>query len=1509
MVSTVNDPLVAAPDAGNTSEDAPLEIEVLANDVDVDGDVLHVDAVAGGDHGTTQVDGSGRVTYTPAPNFNGMDSFTYTVSDGKGSSDVGTVSVTVLPVNDAPVAVDDAATTPEDVAVNINVRSNDLDVDGDVLELAIASGAAHGAAVINETGTVTYTPAANYHGPDSFGYLLSDGQGGSATGTVSLTVVSVNDAPVAMDDVATTPEDQGVTVEVMANDSDVDGDRLRVLSASPGTKGLTVVNEDGTVTYTPRPNLNGSDSFTYTLGDGLGYSVSAQVSVSITAVNDVPVAVDDATLTPEDVAVRVAVLANDSDVEGEVLQVIVAGGAIHGVAAVNGDGVVTYTPAPNFNGTDSFTYTISDGNEGSATGTVRVTVVPVNDAPVAVADVAATPEDQAVTVSVFANDSDVDGDALVVSIASTASHGALLVNEDGAVTYTPDANFHGSDSFTYGVGDGNEGNATATVNVTVVPVNDVPVAAADVVSTDEDVAVAVEVLNNDSDVDGDVLSVSGVTQGSAGGQVGHDGRTVTYRPTANFNGNESFTYTVSDGSGATTTATVNTTVIPMNDAPVAGGDLVTTAEDTPVTVEVLGNDGDVDGEALVVSIAGAASHGELQVVGNTVRYTPAADFNGPDRFTYTASDGNGGSATAAVQVTVTAVNDAPVAADDATTTDEDTPATLSVLGNDRDVDGDPLRVLAVGAGSSAVVNQDGTLTYTPPADFNGSDSFTYTVGDGNGGTDTGTVTVTVAAVNDAPVAVNDVAATVEDLAVTVAVLANDSDVDGDGLGVSAFSGGAQGTLVLGADGRVVYTPVANFNGPDSFTYTVSDGNGGTDTGTVTVTVAAVNDAPVAVDDAVNTDEDTPVQVDVLANDRDVDGNQLVAYSLVQGKRGTAVLSTDGQLRYIPNTNFNGADTLGYTASDGQGGSDIGRVVVKVKAVNDVPVANDDLANTLEDTPLTLAPLANDLDADGEVLVLTGVSQGLHGTVTPSVNGSVVYTPAPNFNGSDSFTYTISDGNGGTDTGAVNLTLAPVNDAPVASAGVAQTVDEGASVSLAGSGSDVDGGMLGFQWTQVGGPTVILSGASTATPSFTAPQVSGTMALTFQLVVTDQGGLSSMPAITTVSVRDRSNAANWLFLGVKSGAAAIQPKLRNEDIIRFSRDAQGKVIPETVERFFDGSQFFKSDEALDAVEVDNFDSDAELEMVFSVRSKANIKMEGLEIRPGDLVRYNPSASPRFSILLAGSALFRDYQGNFAKNRENIDGVAIQQLSATLWKVFLTTTSNEQIGSLSFDHNDVVQVDYNPTTKAVSNPVKVLDAGSLFRGKDADIDGLEVADEDGNGTMESVVFSTSSAERLKDGRAVRASVLYGYNQELKTTEELFDPVADGLSRGRPGLSNVAALGSLKPWGTGPKPGRLAKEAVAAQVLPQEFGLTPNYPNPFNPATTIGYHLGEAAAVRLRVYDVLGQQIKVLVDQPQVPGSYEVKWEGVDESGRQVGTGIYLYRLEAGPQVAVGKMLLVR
>ncbi|MCP4263376.1 MAG: tandem-95 repeat protein, partial [Planctomycetes bacterium] len=343
-----------------------------------------------------------------------------------------------------------------------------------------------------------------------------------------------------------------------------------------------------------------------------------------------------------------------------------------------------------------------------------------------------------------------------------------------------------------------------------------------------------------------------VTQG-ANGTVTNNGTDVTYTPNADYNGVDSFDYTVSDGQGGFDTATVTVTVTPVNDAPVAVDDAYSTNEDTPLTVAapgVLANDSDVDGDPLTAVLVTGPGSGTLTLNSDgSFNYTPNTNFNGTDSFVYEASDGNGGTDTATVTITVNAVNYAPVAADDAYVTDENTPLTVvapGVLSNDTDTENDPLTsVLDTDVSNGTLVlNADGSFTYTPDADFNGTDSFTYTADDGNGGTDTATVTITVNPVNDAPVANDDSATTDENVAITVNVLANDTDVDGDTLSVASVIQPTNGTVVINADNTVTYTPTASFNGLDSFTYIVSDGNGGTDTATVTIDVTPVGGAPI-----------------------------------------------------------------------------------------------------------------------------------------------------------------------------------------------------------------------------------------------------------------------------------------------------------------------------------------------------------------------------------------------------------------------------------------------------------------------------------------------------------------------------------------------------------------------------------------------------------------------------------------------------------------------------------------
>ena len=370
--------------------------------------------------------------------------------------------------------------------------------------------------------------------------------------------------------------------------------------------------------------------------------------------------------------------------------------------------------------------------------------------------------------------------------------------------------------------------------------NGAPDAVDDSATVDEDNAVAISVLDNDSDPEDDPLTVTSFTQ-PGNGTVTNSNNVLTYTPDADFNGSNSFTYTISDGNGNSDTATVSITVNSVNDGPDAVDDSASVDEGESVAINVLNNDTDPEDDSLNVTGFTQGADGTVTIANNVLTYAANAGFNGTDSFTYTISDGNGGTDTATVSVTVDEVNDPPSAVNDTATVDEDNSIAIFVLDNDTDPEDDPLTVTSFAQPSNGTVtNNNNVLTYTPDADFNGSDSFTYTIGDGNGNSDSATVSITVNSVNDNPVAVDDSATTDEDVVVTIDVLDNDTDADDDNLTVSGVTQPANGSVTNNNDGTVTYAPAAGFFGADSFTYTVTDGIA-SDTATVNVSVNEVGD--------------------------------------------------------------------------------------------------------------------------------------------------------------------------------------------------------------------------------------------------------------------------------------------------------------------------------------------------------------------------------------------------------------------------------------------------------------------------------------------------------------------------------------------------------------------------------------------------------------------------------------------------------------------------------------------
>ena len=554
-----------------------------------------------------------------------------------------------------------------------------------------------------------------------------------------------NHFPIAQDDAAASVDGAPVTIDVLANDTDPDGDSLVLTGVTAPAHGVASIAGTAIV-YTPALNATGSDTFRYTVSDGRGGSAGATVTVSLSGQpNRPPTAVDDSVTTSFGQPVTIAVLANDSDPDGDPLSIAGVTQPAGGSVAIEG-GALVFTPLPGFSGTTRFTYTIDDGRGGTAGAAVTVVVsAQPNRYPIAADDTAIVAFGTPTAIDVLANDSDPDGDTLTIAAVEPPANGTASVSGN-RIVYTPNPGFSGTDRFVYTIKDGRGGTASAAVTITVTPrPNQPPVAVDDTAATLADQPVAIAVLANDSDPDGDPLAIIGVTT-PANGSVSVVGTTITYTPAPAFTGTDRFTYTIDDGRGGTATAAVTVTVAPRpNQPPVAVDDTATTLSGTPVTVPVLANDSDPDGDPLTITSVGAPSLGAVTISGSAVIYTPAAGVVGTDRFSYTIDDGRGGTATAFVTVTVTPPpNGPPVAVDDAAVTFVLTAVTIDALANDSDPDGDALTIVGItqpAGGAAQIVNN--AIVYQPGRAFVGLDTFTYTIDDGHGHTATANVSVDV----------------------------------------------------------------------------------------------------------------------------------------------------------------------------------------------------------------------------------------------------------------------------------------------------------------------------------------------------------------------------------------------------------------------------------------------------------------------------------------------------------------------------------------------------------------------------------------------------------------------------------------------------------------------------------------------------------------------------------------------------------------------------------------------
>ncbi len=1119
----VGNPPTANDDSAVTPEETLVTIDVAANDVDPEGSLDPTSAntscatCSGPSNGTLANNGNGTFDYTPGVDFSGGDSFVYEICDATLLCDTATVTITVNPVNDPPVANDDPVSTAEDTLITIDVASNDTDVDGN-LDPATAnttcgscSGPSNGTLVNNGDGTFDYTPDPGFSATDSFVYEICDTGGLCDTAAVTITVGLPTVVEIRVEANSDDAEERLADGSVSLGSSDLEliqeppdqqivGIRFNGVSVPQGATivkawvqfqvdettsiatNLTIQGEavDNAVTFSssalnissrPRTSVETAVSWSpppwETVGEAgpdqqtpdiaeviqeivsrTGWSSGNSLVILITGSGErtaesyngdpagapllhveyvempessPPVANNDASSTAGDTPVLIDVAANDTDPDGNLdpgttnTTCGTCSGPTNGTLTNHGNGTFTYTPNPSFGGPDSFVYEICDTDSLCDTATVSIAV---GTPPVANDDSASTAEDTAVQIDVAVNDTDADGNLDPTTTNTTCgtcsgpANGSLVNNGNGTFDYTPNPDYSGGDSFIYEICDTAGACDTATVTVTISPVDDPPVANDDSATTTEDTLVVIDVAANDTDADGNLdptttNTTCGTCSGPSNGSLVNNGDgTFDYTPDPAYTGPDSFVYEICDTGGLCDTATVTITVSSATHIMVGAGDIARCDEiDDDLTADLLdniegtvfttgdnaypdGSDADFNdcyeptwGRHKARTKPSAGNHDYTTSTGDGYyNYFGAAAGNpGEGWYSYDVGDWH---------IVVLNTNwrcnfipcdagspqalwlQADLAANPSTCTlaywHYPRFATPNSSGNDGGPDPDYLDLWQIlyDAGADVVLNghrhiYERFALQDPNGNPDPNGILQIIVGTGGGGgsfgtpiadnsvvrgdvpgvlkltlhptsydwefipvagetfTDSGSGTCSGATSQQPPVANDDGYTTDEDVVLNIAapgVLGNDTDPESDPLTAVWDSGPSNGSLTLNADGSFSYTPDADFDGQDSFAYFANDGTvNSVIAATATITVTAVNDAPVADDQSVSTNEDTVVGITLTASD--VDGDPLT-YSIVSGPSNGSLSGTPPDVTYTPDVDYNGSDSFTFQANDG-----------------------------------------------------------------------------------------------------------------------------------------------------------------------------------------------------------------------------------------------------------------------------------------------------------------------------------------------------------------------------------------------------------------------------------------------------------------------------------------------------------------------------------------------------------------------------------------------------------------
>ncbi|MEK0424627.1 MAG: hypothetical protein RJB11_718 [Planctomycetota bacterium] len=817
-------------------------------------------------NGTVTVGTDGNVNYVHNNSSTTSDSFAYTIKDVNGlTSAPASVTVTVTQAPAPPTAVADSFSVVRGASATVNLANNDTAGTAAINRgsIVITTQPTNGTVTVGTDGNVNYVHNNSSTTSDSFAYTIKDVNGlVSAAATVSVTITANTQAPVAVNDTATVAEGGTATISILANDTAPTGgfDLASIVFTDLPIRGTIVKNADGTVTYTHSGNESTSDTFRYTVKGTNGVvSNEATVSITITPVNDPPVANNDTASVVEGGSVNIPVLSNDSDIEGNIdpTSVVIVSQPANGTVGVNTQtGVVNYVHNGGPSTSDSFTYTFKD-NQGVVSNVATVSIT-IQRKPIANNDSLTVARGGEETVNLIANDTAPSGTLSPSSIVITTqpANGTITSLGNGQVTYKHNGSNTTSDSFAYTVADSNSNvSVPATVSVTITPVNNPPVTQPDSATVSEGGSVDINVLSNDTvTFDGlDPASVTIVTAPTNGTAIVLSNGSIRYTHSGTESTSDVLFYTVRGNNGLVSSSTrVDITITAVNDGPLAVNDEASVLEGGTVNIPVLANDTDADNaiDTATVVIVNSPSNGTAILgVGGVVQYTHDGTETTVDSFTYRVSDVSGkASNLATVSISITPVNDPPVAVNDSATIPSNIAAIVDLAVNDFDKDdGLDLASIAIGTQPShgtLTVQTDGKVSYVHDGSEATSDVFTYRIRDKSGQlSNEATVSLTITLVNQPPIAVPD-SATVSAPGgqVVIDVAGNDSDPDG-GLNLGSviiITQPTHGNVLNLGNGSIRYTHDGSDATSDSFTYKIRDFAGElSNEATVTITVSPV----------------------------------------------------------------------------------------------------------------------------------------------------------------------------------------------------------------------------------------------------------------------------------------------------------------------------------------------------------------------------------------------------------------------------------------------------------------------------------------------------------------------------------------------------------------------------------------------------------------------------------------------------------------------------------------------